>query len=375
MGANLMIRSFLARQSVDLGVDQAPLLTARAYLAGDAYDDVRTRGAFFARAVDALNGLPGVAASAATTSIPGDDGGSSVRLVIDGQRSAEDDLAGSSIAVTADVFGALGAKLLHGRPFSQEEVMNPDARVAIINARLARRLWPDVSPLDRRIGFREPGEVEWFRVVGVAPDIHYEEVGEETDLSQLNVYLPYASSASRTMSFLVRANGSPESLIQPVRDTLRRLHAGLPLFEVMPMSERRRFTTWEERFFGQLMGSFAAVALLLAAVGTYALLSYTARRRRQEIGVRLALGASPRDVVGLFLRQGGVIAAAGLAGGVALAAGVARALSGALFGVEPFNLTSIAPLAAVLLGVVFLASYWPARRAARIDPMSALRIE
>jgi predicted permease len=375
MGANLMIRSFLARQSADLGVDQAPLLTARAYLAGDAYDDVRRRSAFFSQAVAALNGLPGVAASAATTSIPGDDGGSSVRLVVEGQPSAEDDLAGSSIGVTSDIFAALGVKLLHGRPFTHEEVMDSEARVAIVNARLARRLWPDGSVLDRRIGFRGQSDVLWLRVVGVAPDIHYEEVGEQTTGSRLNVYLPYASSASRTMSFLVRANGSPELLIQPARDTLRRLHAGLPLFEIMPMAERRRFTTWEERFFGQLMGSFAAVALLLAAVGTYALLSYAARRRTQEIGVRLALGASPSDVVRLFLRQGGVIAAAGLTSGLALAVGVARALSGTLFGVEPFEPTSIALLGGSLLAVVLLASYWPARRAARVDPMSALRIE
>ena len=149
-----MIRSFLARQSADLGFDQRPLLTARAYLAGDAYDDVGARGAFFSQAVDALNGLPGVIASAATTSIPGDDGGSAVRLVTDGQVSAEEDVAASSVGVTADIFAALGVTLLHGRRFSNEEVMDPEARVAIVNARLAHRLWPDSSALDRRIGFR-----------------------------------------------------------------------------------------------------------------------------------------------------------------------------------------------------------------------------
>ena len=375
MGANLMIRSFLATESADLGFDQRPLLTARAYLAGDAYNDVAARGAFFSRAVDALNALPGVGASAATTSIPGDDGGTAVRLVIDGQVSPEHDVAASSVGVTADIFAALGVKLLHGRAFSGEEVVNPETRVAIVNARLAHRLWPDSSAIDRRIGFRGPGDVEWYRIVGVAPDVHYEEVGEETDLSQLNVYLPYGSSASRTMSFLVRATGSPEQLVQPVRDTLRRLHAGLPLFEIMPMSERRRFTTWEQRFFGQLMAAFAAMALLLASVGIYALLSYAAGRRSQEIGVRLALGARPGDVMRLFLRQGGVIAAAGLAAGLVLAAGVAQALRGTLFGVEPFDLTSVALLVLALMGVVFLATYWPARRAARTDPMSALRME
>ncbi len=143
----------------------------------------------------------------------------------------------------------------------------------------------------------------------------------------------------------------------------------------MPMSERRRFTTWEQRFFGQLMAAFAAMALLLASVGIYALLSYAAGRRSQEIGVRLALGARPGDVMRLFLRQGGVIAAAGLGGGLVLAAGVAQALRGTLFGVEPFDLTSVVLLVIALMGVVFLATYWPARRAARTDPMSALRME
>jgi putative ABC transport system permease protein len=118
VGANLMIRSFLALQHADLGFDHRPLLTARAYLAGDAYDDVGTRAAFFARAVGALRELPGVRAAAATTSIPGDDGGSTVRLVVDGQETAEQDVPGSSIGVTPEVFDALGVRLLEGRTFS-----------------------------------------------------------------------------------------------------------------------------------------------------------------------------------------------------------------------------------------------------------------
>jgi putative ABC transport system permease protein len=375
VGASLMIRSFMAQQSADLGFDHRPILTARAYLAGDAYDDVHTRSAFFARAVEQLDVLPGVVAAAVTTSIPGDDGGSGVRLVADGQISPEVDLAASSIGVTAGVFDALDVRLIHGRTFTDLEAMDPDARVAVVNMRLAERLWPGDSALDRRVGVRGATDVTWFRVVGVAPDVHYEEIGEETDVSQLNLYLPYAASASRTMAFLVRAQGAPELLIQPVRDTLRRLHAGLPLYEVMAMTERRRFTTWEQRFFGQLMGSFAAIALLLACIGIYALLSYASRRRAQEIGVRLALGASPRDVVMLFVGQGGLIGAAGLLVGLALAIGLAQALRGVVWGVAAIDLPLMAGIATALLGIVLLSSYWPARRASRIDPMQALRSE
>ena len=141
------------------------------------------------------------------------------------------------------------------------------------------------------------------------------------------------------------------------------------------MTERRRFTSWELRFFGEMMGSFAAVAVLLACVGIYALLSYAARRRTQEIGVRLALGASPRDVVRLFVRQGGVIAAVGIVTGIGLAVGVAQALSGSLWGVNAFDMRWIVAMSLALGAVVLGASYWPARRAARVDPMSALRVE
>jgi putative ABC transport system permease protein len=229
--------------------------------------------------------------------------------------------------------------------------------------------------LDRRIGIRAGSSVRWFRVIGVAPDIHYEEVGEESDASRLNLYLPYATNGSRTMAFLVRTPAAPESLIQPVRDALRQLHAALPLFELMPMTERRRFTTWEQRFFGQMMGGFAIMALLLACVGVYAVLSYAARRRMQEIGVRLALGARPHDVVWLFVRQGSAIALGGLVVGSALAVAVARALSGSIWGVDALDLKVLTSIGATLVTVVLLASYWPARRASRADPIAALRAE
>lgn len=375
VGANLMIRSFLALQGADLGFDHRPILSARAYLAGDRYDDLPARAAFFARAAEALRALPGVTAAAATTSIPGDDGGAGVRLVADGQTSIDQDLAASSIAVTQGIFDVLDIRFIEGRPFTSTEAADPDADVRIVNARLAARLWPGKSAVDKRIGVRSGQDVMWVRVIGVVPDVHYEEIGEETASSQLNLYTPYAVSGARTMAFLVGSASTPELLAEPVRDALQRLNAGLPLFEVMPMAERRRYTTWEPRFFGQLMGTFAAIALLLACLGIYALLSYAARRRTQEIGVRLALGASPGAVVMMFVRQGARIAAAGLVAGLALAAGVAQALSGALWGVQPFDLASIFGIAAALLAVVLLASFWPARRAARVDPMSALRVE
>jgi putative ABC transport system permease protein len=374
VGANLMIRSFLAMQTADLGFDHRPLLSARAYLAGDAYNEVPARAAFFARAASSLSGLPGVAAAAATTSIPGDDGGSGVRLVVDGQRATDDDLWASTIGMTPELFDALGVALVDGRTFTSAETADPTAHVAIVNVRLAQRLWPGQRAVDRRIGIRSERDIRWLRVVGVAPDIHYEEIGEDTAGSRLNVYVPYASTPSRTMALLVRSD-TPSLLVQPLREAMRRLHAGVPLFEVMPMSERRRLTTWEEEFFGQTMGAFAAAAMVLACLGIYALLAYAARRRSHEIGVRLALGAQPRDVVQLFVRQASGIGLAGLTVGLGLAAAMARAISGTLFAVDASDPWLFAGTSALLLSVVLIAGYLPARRASRVSPVQALRTD
>jgi predicted permease len=375
VGANLMIRSFVSLQQSDIGFDDGPLLTMRVYLAGDAFDDNRTRAAFFDRAVQALESLPGVTGVAATTSIPSDDGGSPIRIVTD-ERSALDQQVGAhAITATPGLMRSLGLELLHGRMFTADESQNPDAPVTIINSQLAQRLWPDDSALDRRIGIAGANGVTWFRVVGIAPDLVYEELGEQTEQSRLNMYLPYATSAPRTMALLIRGEGNPAALAAPARDALRRVHGGLPVYDIRTMAQVRKLTTWEQQFFGTMMGAFAATALLLACLGIYALLAYAARRRTHEIGVRLALGASPKHVVTLFVGQAGRIGALGLAIGLALAFAVARTLSGTLFAVDAFDPWLFIGTAAALLFVVLLAAYIPARRAARIDPMMALRAD
>jgi putative ABC transport system permease protein len=247
--------------------------------------------------------------------------------------------------------------------------------VTVINARLARRLWPDGSAVGRRIGLVGDGDIAWLRIVGVSPDLLYEEPGEQTEQSRLNLHVPYALSAPRSMAILIRSDGNPGSLVAPARNALRRVHAGLPVFDIRTMAEVRRFTTWEQQFFGTTMGAFAAAALLLACVGVYALLAYAARRRTHEIGVRLALGAEPRDVVVLLVKQAGRIGALGLTIGFALAVAVARLLSGQIFEVNAFDPWMFATTGSVLLAVVLAAAYLPARRAARLDPTIALRVE
>ncbi len=375
VGANLMIRSFLSLQRADLGFDDTRLLTMRMYVTGDAFDENVARAALFSRVVDAVHALPGVAAAAATTSVPGDDGGNPVRVVTDERLTPGDEVGAQVITTSAGLFDALGLQMVEGRTFTASEAADPAARVTILNQRLARRLWPNGSAVGRRVGVPGEDDILWMRVVGIAPDLVYEELGEQTDQSRMNLYFPYAFSGPRTMALLVRAHGDPSALALPVREALRRLHAGLPVYDIRTMEQVRRFTTFEQRFFGSIMGVFAGTALLLACLGIYALLAYAARRRSHEIGVRLALGAEPRNVVGLFVRQAVRIGVIGLIAGLGLALAVARTLSGTLFAVDAFDPQLFVATAGLLFAVVLVAGYLPARRAAHIDPVRALRME
>ena len=372
VGANLMVQSFLAMQTTSLGFDDRPILTAVGYLAGDAYDELQSRAAFYRQLVDTLRAVPGVAAAAVTTSIPGDDGGAGQQLVIDGRTGAEEAIGVQSIAISPELFETIGVSLSEGRTFTDGEMQNPDAEVAVINQELAQRLWPGDSPLNRRLGFRDADNILWLRVVGVAPNVHYEEVGEDTDQSRLNVYVPYARGGARQMAMVVRAQASPEPLIALVRDAVRRAGPTFPISGLRTMHEVRQASTWEQEFFGDLMAAFAAAALLLACLGIYALISYSVGRRAHEIGVRLALGARPADVVRMLLRETVRVGGTGLLLGLLLAIAIARALAGSLYGVSVDAWLFVA-MALPLAGAILLATWIPARRAAGVEPTSALR--
>jgi putative ABC transport system permease protein len=374
VGANLMVQSFLAMQRTSLGFDHRPILAGAGYLAGDTYDQIPARAAFYSQVVDTLRAIPGVTAAAITTATPGDDGGSGQQLVIDGRTSREDAIGAQSIAISPGLFDVFGLQMIEGRTFTDAETLDVRADVSVINQELARRLWPGESALNRRLGFRDNDEIVWFRVVGVVPDVHYEEVGEDTDQSRLNVYLPYARSGSRSMALMVRAQGSPAELVAPVRDAMRRIGPTFPVFGLLPMSEIRLRTTWEQEFFGEMMAGFAGGAMLLACLGIYALISYSVGRRSREIGVRLALGARPSDVIQMLLGEAASIGAAGLTIGLLLAVAVARGMVGGLYGVS-INAWLFASMAVPLTVALLLATWVPARRAARVEPTIALRDE
>ncbi|MGH9320565.1 MAG: FtsX-like permease family protein, partial [Vicinamibacteria bacterium] len=192
--------------------------------------------------------------------------------------------------------------------------------------------------------------------------------------SQLNLYLPYSLVPARSMAMLVRAD-DPASMAAPVRETLRNFAPGLPTFLFRTLEEVRYFTTWEQRFLSRVFLTSAVAALLLASLGTYGLVSYRSSRRTREIGVRVALGASDRDVFGMLLREGSALAAMGIAIGVPASYAVSRMLEGLLYRVPSVNVALYMTASLLLAAAVLLAGYLPARRAARMPPMAALRQE
>ena len=213
VGANLMVQSFLAMQTHQPRLRSlVRSLPAAVISPATPTTTSASRAAFYRKVVDTVRAVPGVTAAAVTTATPGTMAGRRQQLVIDGRTSAQDAIGVQSIAISPGLFDTIDEPLLEGRTFTDAEVQDPEADVALINQELARRLWPGESPINRRIGFRDNDEIEWLRVVGVAPNVHYEEVGEDTDQSRLNVYVPFATSGTRSIAMLIRAQGTPESV-------------------------------------------------------------------------------------------------------------------------------------------------------------------
>lgn len=376
IGATLLARSTAALQSADIGFDARPVLSLRMYIAGDAYDQAPARARAIATVVQRLQEMPGASAAAATGAIPGDDGGATVRLMPEtGGTGAGSEIGAQTIPMTPALFTALGLQLVEGRTFTDAEVDNPAASVAIVNRRLAQAFWPGQSAVGRQLRVLETDGPVILRIVGVAPDLVYEELGEETSQSRLNVYVPYARMPYRSMALLVKADASPLQLAQAARRVVHGVDPAFAAFDVMTMDERRRFTMWGERFIGRTFGAFALAALLLACIGAYGLTAYAALQRTREIGVRIAIGATRTDIIRLLLARDGRLALGGMIVGLPAAVVAARLLESLLFQVSPWQpgVWILTPMA--LLVAILLASFLPARRASLTDPAEALRAE
>ena len=374
VGASLFVRSFLNLQSASPGFDTSQLLTARFFMIGEAYTTDEQKAQRVDDVMRRVEALPGVISAFASNFVPLDAGGGSGHAIIDG-RSVPQGEEPSILytAVTPHLYKTMALPLLKGRDFTDAEGVGRTP-VSVINDTMAKKLWPGTDAIGRRFRLVETEPAEWFTVIGVAPDIRM--FGMDDDTPEYSVaYVPYRFSGFANIGVTIRAASNPASLSAAVRNAIRESDPGLPIFSLRTMEDLRREGFWQFRLFGFMFGIFGAAALFLAGVGVYGVLSFSVSQRTQEIGVRMALGASRANVLGLVVRQGVTLAATGVIVGLLGAFGVTRVIGSLLYNVTPTDPISFLSVALFLAAIAVVASYVPARRATRVDPIEALRVD
>ena len=374
ISAGLFVRSFAGIMSRDAGVDVNHVVAARLSLPAARYKTPDDRVRFYETLVRNLAALPGATAAAATSFLPAGGGGFGLGRVflIEGQPEppAGQDHAARWNVVTPDYFRTLGIPLLRGRAFTDRDAEGTTP-VVIINETMARRLFSGGEAIGRRIrSWRDENVLR--EIVGVVADVRYDGLA---DTAGGLVYVPHRQNVWSAMTVAVRTAGDPGALAAPLRQTVNRLDRDLGVGRLSTLADFARASVARERFSAVLLAAFAAIAVILAAIGIYGVMAYVVARRTRELGVRSALGATPRELLAMVVRRGLVLTAAGGGIGVVASLAVGRALSGLLFDVSARDPIAFAIALTVLPAVSMLACAVPGRRAARVDPMSALRGE
>ncbi len=373
VGAGLMVRTLRQLTLVDTGFRPDHLLTMRFALTGDRWDDAR-RVAFYGDLLGRVRAIPGVAGAALTDSLPISGSNWNSIFIAEGKPvPARPDLPASAFTPVSDgYFEAMGMRLVRGRLFNTAE-RPKSAPTIVVNETLARRIWPGDDPIGKRLkqGWPEqPGT--WREVVGVVGDVKLEGIAVGTPLQ---VFLPLAHETSRNLWMVVRSTGDPAAVQPSIEAALHAIEKDVPLYSVGTMDSLIEASIARERMSMLVLVVFAGIALTLASVGLYGVVSHGVTERTHEIGVRMALGAESGHVLGLVVRQGLSAAAVGAAIGLAGAAALSQSMKGLLFGVEPTDPMTFAVVITTLLLVTIVACYLPARRATRVDPTQALRAE
>lgn len=381
-GAGLMTRSFQKVREVDPGFEAEGMLTFRVSLPNAEYDSRASIGGFYGQLIERLEGLPGVHQVGAGTKIPLRDSGHNMNIVSIADHPVDPgDLppVSNTQYVTTGFLETLGVPLLEGRTFDRTDHFS-NTRAVVVNRPFAKRHWPGESAVGKRVHpSLAEDEPAWFHVVGVVGGVRDYTMPEEPGPI---IYYPVTALEEAedtfwplTMSLVLRTDAQPSTLAPLVRAEVRALDPNLPITDVLTMEEVVSESTSQLGFAMLLLAVAAAIALLLAAIGIYGVMSYDVTRRTQEIGVRMALGAPSAAVSGMVVRQGATIAGIGLAVGLAGAFGLTRLMRGLLFGVSPMDPATLGLVLLALFGVALLASYLPARRAASVDPLVALHSE
>ena len=376
VGASLLLRSFWNLMNVDSGFDRQNLTTFGVVLPATTYADSMRRVEFFSSLTSRLAALPGVQSVAAMSGLPPRRQVNANDTDFEGYAPGPNGPAPNVDYyqfVTPDYVQAMGIKVVEGRAFGATDISGA-APVAMVNERLAKLFYPNQSPIGRRI--RPSGNDVWFTIVGVLKDVKQGGVDQKTGTELYFSYpqTPLAQGyAPRSMNIIIRSTLAPAALLGGVRQAVSSLDPELPLVSYRSMDGVFSDAVSRPRFLAQLLGVFATVALVLAAIGTYGVIAYTVAERRREIGIRMALGAKAQGVLGMVMRQGMVLAGLGVGIGVVGALSLTRLASTLLFGVRPADPLTFAVVAVFMLVVALLACAIPARRATRVDPLVALR--
>jgi putative ABC transport system permease protein len=375
----LMIRSFARLQSVSPGFDPSHLLVAEISLPRVLYPKGTDVSTFWDRLMTEVNSAPGVKSAALSLSAPPNHLYLSNPFTVEGQsydKSRPLQFA-EELTISPKYFTTLGVPLISGRWFTAGDYGEKKPSLLVINRAMAERYFPDQDAVGKRIQTGDPDPTSpWETIIGVVGDVKYS--GLDSDPTP-QIYVPYTADGwayfSTSMFLIVRTEGDPLSVVPEIRERLRSLDRNIPLANVRTMEDSMGESVGEQRFRTVLLGGFAAVALMLACFGLYAVVSYFVGQRTREIGIRVALGASRAEILKLVLSQAALLCAIGLACGVIGALSLTRALKALLFEISPTDPLSFAATATLLIAVALLAGYVPARRAARVDPMVALRYE
>jgi putative ABC transport system permease protein len=377
-GAGLMLRSVVNMYSVDTGFTTEGVLTARLNPSATKYNSGELRAAFYDGLLEEVRAIPGVSSASAVFALPLESGTSNWSILIEGQEAATigDAPAARVQFCTPDYFETLGLSLVRGRFFNEHDVADSPP-VVVISETMARTHWPNEDPLGKRMRVWDE-RWPWLEIVGVVKDVRHRAVDMEP---RTWWYVPHAQGHAtayytpRDMYLTVRSATDPSMLVPALRNAVHSYDASVPISRVQSMEQVFASSIDSERFITTLLAAFGVLALFLASVGVYGVISYAVSQQTHEIGLRMALGAQGRNVLTRVIRDGMAMSSVGVTLGLAGSIALSRSFETMVFGIEPTDPLTYVFVVLVLMSTAAGASFIPARRASRVDPMVALRME
>lgn len=372
IGAGLLVRSFVRILQVDPGFSAANALSLEVHVWGSRRT-AQQRAAFFEETIDRIAVLPGVEAAGAVSALPFHDNSIDINgtFSVEGRPATAQEPTSFLTVTTGDYFTAMAIPLRSGRLFTRSD-REGSQPVALIGETTARRFWPDEDPVGKKIKLAFLGQPKIREIIGVVGDARH--TGLDSN-PRTEIFLPHLQEPYGSMTYVIRTARESATLLQAVKNEVWAVNKDLPFASIATIDELVSRSLGERRFNLLLLGSFAVIALTLASIGIYGVMSFSISRRTHEFGVRMALGAQTVDVITLVLREGMILTMIGVAVGLAASLALTRLLSSLLFGVTATDPVTFVVISLVLAGVALTACFVPARRATKVDPMIALRYE